>query len=96
MLQLFREIKELGYSGSLNLPYRYVTQGRTEGNRPVITPRRLALLLLTRPDNLRDKDSDLLRELTATCPGMTELTSPVWKFAEPLTPAGGNDTTLTE
>ncbi len=34
--QLFREIKELGYTGSLNLLYRYITQGRAEGERPVI------------------------------------------------------------
>jgi hypothetical protein len=50
MLQPFREIKELGYTGSLNLLHRYITQGRAEGDRPVITPRRLARLPLTRPD----------------------------------------------
>ncbi len=36
-LQMFREIKQLGYTGSLNLLYCYVTQGRTEGDRPIIT-----------------------------------------------------------
>jgi hypothetical protein len=66
----------LGYSytGSFNLLYRYITQGRAEGDKPVTTPQRLARLLLTRPDNLRDKDTALLRELTAACPEMTELT----------------------
>ncbi len=44
--QLFREIKEFGYTGSLNLLYRYITQGRAEGERPVTTPRHLARLLL--------------------------------------------------
>ncbi|GAQ67104.1 hypothetical protein SsS58_07549 [Streptomyces scabiei] len=39
--QLFREIKELGYTGSLNLLYRYITQGRAEGDRPVTTPQRV-------------------------------------------------------
>lgn len=78
--------KELGYTGSLNLLYRYITQGRAEGGRPVITPRRLARLLLTRPDNLRDKDAELLRELTAACPEMTELAYLVAEFAELLTP----------
>ncbi|GIH59200.1 hypothetical protein Msi02_00170 [Microbispora siamensis] len=29
--QLFGEIKELGYSRSLNLLYRYITRGRAEG-----------------------------------------------------------------
>jgi hypothetical protein len=50
--QLFREIRELGCTGSLNLLHRYLTQGRAEGDRPVIPPRRLARLLLTRPGNL--------------------------------------------
>lgn len=31
------EIKELGYTGSLNLLHRYLNQGRAEGNRPVTT-----------------------------------------------------------
>ncbi|TDC04055.1 ISL3 family transposase, partial [Streptomyces sp. 8K308] len=94
--QLFREIKELGYTGSLNLLYRYITQGRAEGDRPVITPRRFARLMLTRPDNLRDKDAALLRELTAACPEMTELARLVTGFAALLAPAAGNDTKLTE
>lgn len=55
-VQLFREIKELGYAESLNLLYRYITQGRVEGGKPVTTPQRFARLLLTRPENLRDKD----------------------------------------
>jgi transposase len=96
VLQLFREIKELGYTGSLNLLYRYITQGRAEGDRPVITPRRLARLLLTHPDNLRDKDTALLRELTAACPETTELARLVKEFAELLTPAAGNDNKLGE
>ncbi|GAA2632715.1 ISL3 family transposase [Streptomyces vastus] len=96
VLHLFHEIKEQGYTGSLNLLYRYITQGRAEGDRPVITPRRLARLLLTRPDNLRDKDTELLRELTAACPEMTELARLVNEFAELLTPTVGNDNELTE
>ncbi|MGW3044432.1 hypothetical protein ACWC9T_31295 [Kitasatospora sp. NPDC001159] len=40
--QLFREIKELGYTGSLNLLYRHITQGRAEGDKPVTTPQRFA------------------------------------------------------
>lgn len=96
VLQLFREIKKLGYTGSLNLLYRYITQGRAEGDRPVTTPRRLACLLLTRPDHLRDKHTALLRELTAACPEMTALAQLVRGFAALLTPATGNDTKLTE
>lgn len=35
--RLFAEIKQLGYQGSLNLLYRYITQGRAEGDRPPIS-----------------------------------------------------------
>ncbi|MBT2902645.1 ISL3 family transposase [Streptomyces sp. McG8] len=40
LLRLFDEIKETGYTGSLNLLYRYILQGRAEGDRPV-TPEAL-------------------------------------------------------
>ncbi|MEU9671885.1 ISL3 family transposase [Streptomyces bobili] len=94
--QLFREIKELGYTGSLNLLYRYITQGRAEGDRPVTTPQRLTRLLLTRPGNLRDKDAALLRELSAACPEMTALAKLVREFAALLSPASGNERVLTK
>lgn len=66
--QLFRESKELGCTGSLNLLYRYITQGRAEGERPVTTPRRLTRLLLTHPGRLRDSDTRLVQELTPGSP----------------------------
>ncbi|MEY9873279.1 hypothetical protein ABH931_002761 [Streptacidiphilus sp. MAP12-33] len=93
---LLREIKELGYTGSANLLVRYITQGRAEGDRPVTTARCLSRLLLTRPDNLRDKDAELLRELTATCAEMTELACFVGEFAGLLFPAEANDAKLTD
>ncbi|MGW0486461.1 ISL3 family transposase [Nonomuraea sp. NPDC003214] len=93
--QLFREIKDLGYTGSLNLLYRYITQGRAAGERPVITPRRLARLLLTRADRLRESDTQLVRELTAACPELTALACHVRSFADLLTPAEDNDAKLT-
>ncbi|TQS02044.1 hypothetical protein FLX07_30300 [Microbispora bryophytorum] len=37
--------------------YRYIAQGRAEGDRPVVTPRRLARLLLTRPGRQRSAHS---------------------------------------
>ena len=95
VLQLLREIKELGYTGSLNLLYRYITQGRAEGDKPVTTPQRFTRLLLTRPENLRDKDTALLRELTEACPEMTELARLTGEFAQLLTPAEDNDAKLT-
>lgn len=96
VLRLFREIKELGYTGSLNLLYRYLTQGRAEGERPVTTPQRFARLLLTRPENLRERGTALLRELTKACPEMAELANLTGEFAQLLTPAEGNDAKLTD
>lgn len=93
---LLREIKELGYTGSANLLVRYITQGRAEGERPVTTPQRFARLLLTRPENLRDKDAALLRELTQTCTETAELARLITGFAQLLAPAEGNDTKLTD
>ncbi|GAA2957217.1 ISL3 family transposase [Streptomyces flavovirens] len=93
---LLREIKKLGYTGSAHLLVRYITQGRAEGDKPVTTPQRFARLLLTRPENLRDRDAALLRELTQTCPEMTELARLTGEFAQLLTPAEGNDAKLTD
>ncbi|GAB2785444.1 hypothetical protein GCM10027073_17410 [Streptomyces chlorus] len=93
---LLREIKELGYTGSANLLVRYITQGRAEGDRPVTTPQRFARLLLTRPENLRDKDAALLRELTKACPQTAELARLTGEFAQLLAPAEGNDSKLTD
>jgi hypothetical protein len=60
--------RQPSYQGSLNLLYRYIAQGRVEGDRPPISPRRLARLVLTRPNNLSDKQLRLRDELTAACP----------------------------
>ena len=93
--QLFREIKERGYTGGLNLLYRYLNQGRAEGPRPVTAPQHAARLLLTRPEYLRSKDTELRNLITAACPQMTELARLVATFAGLPTPAVGNDTRLT-
>ena len=93
---LLREIRELGYTGSANLLVRYLTQGRAEGDKPVTTPQRFARLLLTRPENLHDKDTALLRELTEACPEMTELAHLTGEFAQLLIPTEGNDAKLTD
>lgn len=94
--QLFREIRKQGYTGSLNLLYKYVTQGRIEGERPVTTPQRFYRLLLSRPEDLRDKDAAFLRELTSSCPELGELARLAAEFAQLLSPAEGNDAKLTE
>jgi transposase len=80
-LQLFREIKALGYAGSMNLLVRYITQGRVEGDRPPISPRRLTSLVLTHPDHLTDAQRERHHELTTACPEMIDLTEFVGSFA---------------
>jgi len=96
VLHLFREIKELGYTGSLNLLHRYLNQGRAEGDRPVTTPRHASRLLLTAPENLRPKETTLLEKIAAACREMTALADLVRDFAALLKPAEGNDVKLTE
>lgn len=95
VLTLFHEIRALGYPGSLNLLYRYITQGRVEGDRPALSPRRLTRLMLTRPDRLTDKQRGLRAELSAACPQMIDLADLIGSFAVLLTPAAGNDERLT-
>lgn len=60
------------------------------------TPRRLTRLLLTHPEHLRTKDTDLLSLLTAACLEMTALTRLIGEFARLLTPAHANDNKLTQ
>ncbi|MBP2334723.1 transposase [Saccharothrix coeruleofusca] len=93
---LLAEIRELGYTGSANLLVRYLNQGRAEGERPVTTSRHASSLLLTRPENLRPKDTELLEKISAACPEMTALADLVRGFAALLTPAAGNDAKLSE
>ncbi|GII56020.1 hypothetical protein Pth03_44090 [Planotetraspora thailandica] len=87
---LFNEIKALGYQGSFNLLYPYITQGRVEADRLPISPRRLARLLLTRPDSLKDEHRRLLDDLTTACPQMIDLAELVRGFADLLRPHEDN------
>ena len=96
VLQLLREIRERGYTGSQNLLYRYITQGRVEDDRPAISPRGLARLLLSRPDSLRPGQQELLAKTTSACPQMSRLAALVRAFAQLLTPADGNAGRLQE
>ena len=92
--QLLAEIRAMGYPGSMNLLYRYITQGRVEADRPHLSPRRVSRLLLTRPGSLSDDHAELLSQLTAACPEMTSLASLVRSFAVLLRPAPANDASL--
>ena len=96
VLRLLAEIRELGYTGSMNLLYRYITQGRVESDRPHLSSRRVARLLLTRPAALSDAQQALLGKLTAACPEMTSLADLVRSFATLLKPDPGNDGKLRE
>jgi hypothetical protein len=87
---LFEEIKALGFTGCLNLLHKYINQGRADADRSHISPRRLARMILTRPDNLKTEHHDLLARLTAACQEMTQLASSVRDFAKLLTPHEGN------
>lgn len=90
VLHLFEEIKALGFTGCLNLLHKYINQGRADANRSHISPRRLARMLLSRPDNLKSEQHGLLAQLTAACPEMTELAAHIRTFAQLLVPAQGN------
>lgn len=94
--QLLKEIKDLGYRGSSNLLYRYINQGRVESDRPAVSPRRFKSLLCTAPDQLKDKDRELLTALTGSCPEMTALTGHIRTFADLLKPAADNGRRLHE
>jgi transposase len=92
--QLLAEIREQGYPGSMNLLYRYITQGRVEADRPHLSPRRVARLLLSRPDTLSASQQALLAKLTSACPEMTSLAALVRDFAALLKPDPGNEIRL--
>ncbi|MFE9009741.1 MULTISPECIES: ISL3 family transposase [Streptomyces] len=92
---LFEEIKALGFTGCLNLLHKYINQGRADADRSHISPRRLARMLLTRPDNLKTEQHGLLAKLTASCPEMTQLAAGIRDFAPLLTPHADNADALT-
>jgi transposase len=89
--QLLREIKERGFQGSSNLLVRYINQGRLDADRPHLSPRRAARLLLTRSDRLAGGQAETLARIEAACPEMTALARLIRDFAAMLTPELGND-----
>jgi transposase len=89
--QLLREIKALGYTGSQNLLYRYLNQGRLDGDRTTPSPRRLTSWILTRPTELPDTHRAHLTELLTTCPEMTALATLVGDFAQLMADRRGSD-----
>jgi transposase len=94
--QLLREIRERGYQGSSNLLVRYINQGRLDGDRPHLSPRRATRLLLTRPDRLTGGQQETLTRIEDACPEMTALAAAIRSFAGMLTPDPGNGRHLQE
>ena len=92
--QLLREIRELGYPGSSNLLVRYLNQGRADGDRPHLAPRKAAQLLLTKPDNLTDGQRETAARLASACPEMKALASLIGSFAAMLDPDPANEDRL--
>jgi transposase len=92
--QLPREIRERGYQGSSNLLVRYINQGRLDSDRPHLSPRRAARLLLTRPDRLTGGQAETLARIEAARSEMTALAALIRSFAEMLTPAQENEARL--
>ncbi|MBB5866688.1 hypothetical protein F4553_000067 [Allocatelliglobosispora scoriae] len=68
ILQLLAEIRELGYTGSQNRLYRYITQGRVEADHPNLSPRCLTRYLLTRPEQLKPHQQELVEAMTGRLP----------------------------
>ncbi|SNR96016.1 Transposase [Actinomadura mexicana] len=67
-----------------------------EDDRPGLSPRRLARLLLARPDNLKPDQHELLAKTTGACPEMSALAALVRAFARLLVPATDNADRLQE
>lgn len=94
--QLLREIRERGYQGSSNLLVRYINQGRLDSDRPHLSPRRAARILLTKPDHLTGGQQETLASLESACPEMTALAGLIRSFAALLAPDPGNDARLSQ
>jgi transposase len=92
--QLLHEIRERGYQGSSNLLVRYINQGRLDSDRPHLSPRRAARILLTRPDRLTAGQQETLAGLEGACPEMTALAGLIRSFAALLAPDPGNHARL--
>jgi transposase len=91
---LLAEIRALGYIGSHNLLVRYLNQGRHLDDHPHLSPRRAARLLLTRPENLTERQRKRLKGMAAACPEMTTLAGVVRSFAALLSPRKDNPARL--
>ncbi|WSQ41242.1 hypothetical protein OG609_42780 [Streptomyces sp. NBC_01224] len=70
--------------------HKHINQGRADADHSHISARRLARMLLSKPDNLKAEHHDLLARLTAACPEMTQLATRIRTFAQLLKPHPGS------
>ncbi|MGK5627954.1 transposase [Streptomyces sp. URMC 123] len=85
--QLYRELKEAGYTGSYELLRDYVRRLRKVGQpgAPVLAPRTVTSWLLSHPDSLDKTQWQHLKLILASCPELNILAGHVRSFAVMLT-----------
>ncbi|MCX4580806.1 ISL3 family transposase [Streptomyces sp. NBC_01571] len=94
--QLYREIRQLGYSGGELAVQRHLRRYRTgRGHAPATGPkppsvREVTSWIMTHPEHLRDKDADNLHRLRERDPELDQLTGHVRKFAAMMTGRHGD------
>ncbi|MEU5552125.1 ISL3 family transposase [Micromonospora sp. NPDC047793] len=89
-VQLYREVRQQGYTGSastVNLYVHLLKRGVTAppAPRPIPAPRSAATLLLTHPDRLPPEQTGNLHDVQAACPHLTAAGQHVRAFAKMLT-----------
>ena len=94
-VQLYREVRQQGYTGSastVNLYVHLLKGGVTvaPAPRPIPAPRSAATLLLTHPDRLPPEQSRNLHDVQAACPHLAAAGEHVRSFAKMLTNLTGH------
>lgn len=84
--QLFRQIRQQGYTGSRTTVSRYLqllkgTVVAPPPPRPIPPPRKAANWILTNPDNLQPEQALSLKEVQAACPELEATAGHVRSFA---------------
>lgn len=82
---LLGEIKAMGYQGGSTLLYRYLGQGRGDGEYPPPSPRRLTAWITTDPAKLPATSQTRLDDALKNCPELQATAGYVRSFAALLT-----------
>jgi transposase len=82
---LLQEIKAMGYQGGSTLLYRYLGQGRADGEHPPPSPRRLTSWITTDPATLSASRQTRLDHTLKRCPELQATADHVRTFAALLT-----------